>query len=65
MLHNLKPKTLIRLYFVLLTTKCLLMIYEMGFGVITIEVAFREILSAFTLLVVVAFLFSKNKHDSK
>jgi len=41
------------------------MIYEMGFGVITIEVAFREILSAFTLLVVVAFLFSKNKHDSK
>jgi len=64
-MHKLKPKTLFILYFILLTAKCLLIVEEILFNHMDMTVAFREILSSFSLLTVVCFIFSKDKHNNK
>jgi len=54
-----KPKNLFILFLVLVTIKCILLVQQIITGDMTMIVAFRETLSLITVLILVAFLFSK------
>lgn len=56
-----KPKSLFILFLLLIMVKCVLLVHEIITGDMTMIVAFRETLSMVTVLVLVAFIFSKNK----
>lgn len=56
-----RPKSLFILFCVLIMVKATLLIHEIITGGMSMMVAFRETLSMVTVLVLVAFIFSKNK----